>query len=62
MVDNIIIACGGILPLLSAATSPTVSTIFPPSGHTRNCFYWYKPLFAPDFTALGTPVPSLLIP
>uniref|UniRef100_G3PCH8 Neurobeachin n=1 Tax=Gasterosteus aculeatus aculeatus TaxID=481459 RepID=G3PCH8_GASAC len=25
MVDNIIIACGGILPLLSAATSPTVS-------------------------------------
>ncbi|KAH0625056.1 hypothetical protein JD844_033108 [Phrynosoma platyrhinos] len=24
MVDNIIIACGGILPLLSAATSPTV--------------------------------------
>uniref|UniRef100_A0A673T320 Neurobeachin n=1 Tax=Suricata suricatta TaxID=37032 RepID=A0A673T320_SURSU len=26
MVDNIIIACGGILPLLSAATSPTVST------------------------------------
>lgn len=37
MVDNIIIACGGILPLLSAATSPTVSTIFPPSGHIRNC-------------------------
>ncbi|NXN10582.1 NBEA protein, partial [Indicator maculatus] len=35
MVDNIIIACGGILPLLSAATSPTVSTIFPPSGHTE---------------------------
>ncbi|KAM7331207.1 hypothetical protein ACRRTK_010396 [Alexandromys fortis] len=26
MVDNIIIACGGILPLLSAATSPTVSS------------------------------------
>uniref|UniRef100_A0A667Y7U5 Neurobeachin n=1 Tax=Myripristis murdjan TaxID=586833 RepID=A0A667Y7U5_9TELE len=26
MVDNIIIACGGILPLLSAATSPSVST------------------------------------
>lgn len=25
MVDNIIIACGGILPLLSAATSPSVS-------------------------------------
>lgn len=25
MVDNIIIACGGILPLLSAATSPNVS-------------------------------------
>ncbi|GAA6087609.1 neurobeachin isoform X2, partial [Tachysurus ichikawai] len=24
MVDNIIIACGGILPLLSAATSPAV--------------------------------------
>ncbi|NWJ04983.1 NBEA protein, partial [Crypturellus undulatus] len=37
MVDNIIIACGGILPLLSAATSPTVSTIFPPSGHIRSC-------------------------
>ncbi|OXB62206.1 hypothetical protein ASZ78_013937 [Callipepla squamata] len=36
MVDNIIIACGGILPLLSAATSPTVSTIFPPSGHIKN--------------------------
>ncbi|NWR71652.1 NBEA protein, partial [Centropus unirufus] len=35
MVDNIIIACGGILPLLSAATSPTVSTIFPPSGQTE---------------------------
>nr|XP_061811916.1 neurobeachin-like [Nerophis lumbriciformis] len=27
MVDNIIIACGGILPLLSAATSPTVENI-----------------------------------
>ncbi|XP_071379674.1 neurobeachin isoform X5 [Centroberyx affinis] len=27
MVDNIIIACGGILPLLSAATSPSVSTL-----------------------------------
>ncbi|XP_061683071.1 neurobeachin-like isoform X2 [Syngnathoides biaculeatus] len=27
MVDNIIIACGGILPLLSAATSPSVETI-----------------------------------
>lgn len=26
MVDNIIIACGGILPLLSAATSPSVSS------------------------------------
>uniref|UniRef100_A0A8C1SNR1 Neurobeachin b n=1 Tax=Cyprinus carpio TaxID=7962 RepID=A0A8C1SNR1_CYPCA len=26
MADNIIIACGGILPLLSAATSPSVST------------------------------------
>ncbi|NXD15555.1 NBEA protein, partial [Nothocercus nigrocapillus] len=38
MVDNIIIACGGILPLLSAATSPTVSTIFPPSGHIRSCY------------------------
>jgi len=32
MVDNIIIACGGILPLLSAATSPTVSTWLPSSG------------------------------
>ncbi|XP_072119007.1 neurobeachin a isoform X9 [Mobula birostris] len=27
MVDNIIIACGGILPLLSAATSPTTNTM-----------------------------------
>ncbi|KAM4627885.1 neurobeachin-like isoform 2-T2 [Polymixia lowei] len=27
MVDNIIIACGGILPLLSAATSPSVSNV-----------------------------------
>nr|XP_057936360.1 neurobeachin-like isoform X4 [Doryrhamphus excisus] len=27
MVDNIIIACGGILPLLSAATSPSVENI-----------------------------------
>uniref|UniRef100_A0AAZ3Q2W8 Neurobeachin n=1 Tax=Oncorhynchus tshawytscha TaxID=74940 RepID=A0AAZ3Q2W8_ONCTS len=27
MVDNIIIACGGILPLLSAATSPSVSVV-----------------------------------
>uniref|UniRef100_A0A667XI43 Neurobeachin n=1 Tax=Myripristis murdjan TaxID=586833 RepID=A0A667XI43_9TELE len=27
MVDNIIIACGGILPLLSAATSPSVSAL-----------------------------------
>ena len=33
MVDNIIIACGGILPLLSAATSPTVSTLTPSSGY-----------------------------
>lgn len=33
MVDNIIIACGGILPLLSAATSPSVSaTTAPPTG------------------------------
>ncbi|KAM6447525.1 neurobeachin isoform 2-T2 [Liasis olivaceus] len=37
MVDNIIIACGGILPLLSAATSPTVSTIFPSNGYAVNC-------------------------
>lgn len=37
MVDNIIIACGGILPLLSAATSPTVSTIFPSSGQMEKC-------------------------
>ncbi|XP_067889578.1 neurobeachin a isoform X3 [Heterodontus francisci] len=27
MVDNIIIACGGILPLLSAATSPSTNTV-----------------------------------
>lgn len=27
MADNIIIACGGILPLLSAATSPSVSAV-----------------------------------
>ena len=26
MIDNVIIACGGILPLLSAATSPSVSS------------------------------------
>lgn len=33
MVDNIIIACGGILPLLSAATSPSVSgSCLPPCG------------------------------
>lgn len=32
MVDNIIIACGGILPLLSAATSPSVS-----APHRRQC-------------------------
>lgn len=33
MVDNIIIACGGILPLLSAATSPSVSgSTLPPRG------------------------------
>lgn len=33
MVDNIIIACGGILPLLSAATSPSVSGPWlPPCG------------------------------
>lgn len=38
MVDNIIIACGGILPLLSAATSPTVSTWPPPSG----CVVWLR--------------------
>lgn len=37
MVDNIIIACGGILPLLSAATSPSVSdSIPPPCGGTGN--------------------------
>lgn len=36
MVDNIIIACGGILPLLSAATSPTVSTWPPPSGYVHD--------------------------
>ena len=33
MVDNIIIACGGILPLLSAATSPSVSgSVLAPGG------------------------------
>jgi hypothetical protein len=33
MVDNIIIACGGILPLLSAATSPSVSgSVLAPCG------------------------------
>lgn len=38
MVDNIIIACGGILPLLSAATSPSVSgSWLPPCGRGRNC-------------------------
>lgn len=38
MVDNIIIACGGILPLLSAATSPSVSgSTPPPSGYRKNC-------------------------
>jgi len=35
MVDNIIIACGGILPLLSAATSPSVSDSAAPSGGGR---------------------------
>uniref|UniRef100_A0A452VHF4 Neurobeachin n=1 Tax=Ursus maritimus TaxID=29073 RepID=A0A452VHF4_URSMA len=38
MVDNIIIACGGILPLLSAATSPTVSTLLPSSGLKPSIF------------------------
>lgn len=46
MVDNIIIACGGILPLLSAATSPTVSAahclccgvILPSSGSLLELF------------------------
>lgn len=38
MVDNIIIACGGILPLLSAATSPSVSGSGPPPcGGGRDC-------------------------
>lgn len=38
MVDNIIIACGGILPLLSAATSPSVSGSTPPlCGRMGNC-------------------------
>lgn len=38
MVDNIIIACGGILPLLSAATSPSVSgSTTPPCGWRQNC-------------------------
>lgn len=37
MVDNIIIACGGILPLLSAATSPSVSgSLLPLCGRGRN--------------------------
>ncbi len=36
MVDNIIIACGGILPLLSAATSPSVSSTWAaPSGYSH---------------------------
>ncbi|KAM9853820.1 neurobeachin-like isoform 2-T2 [Aulostomus maculatus] len=34
MVDNIIIACGGILPLLSAATSPSVSEVLSLYGNT----------------------------
>lgn len=38
MVDNIIIACGGILPLLSAATSPSVSgSSAPLCGRRENC-------------------------
>lgn len=38
MVDNIIIACGGILPLLSAATSPSVSgSNLPLCGRRENC-------------------------
>lgn len=38
MVDNIIIACGGILPLLSAATSPSVSgSTPPPCGRREHC-------------------------
>lgn len=37
MVDNIIIACGGILPLLSAATSPSVSgSCLPLCGRGQN--------------------------
>uniref|UniRef100_UPI00358E9994 neurobeachin-like n=1 Tax=Myxine glutinosa TaxID=7769 RepID=UPI00358E9994 len=35
MVDNIIIACGGILPLLSAATSPSQSTKVSPYGFAQ---------------------------
>lgn len=31
VVDNLIMACGGILPLLSAATSSSVSPPVPPS-------------------------------
>lgn len=34
MVDNIIIACGGILPLLSAATSPVSTPHYLHSGGT----------------------------
>lgn len=50
MVDNIIIACGGILPLLSAATSPTVSTIFPSNGYFANCTqYISNTCFEHDF-------------
>ena len=29
LADNLIIACGGLLPLLASATSPNVSTIPP---------------------------------
>lgn len=37
-VDNLVMACGGILPLLSAATSSTVSvTIRVCVGHVLDC-------------------------
>ena len=34
LADNLIIACGGLLPLLASATSPNVSTI-PPDFNTE---------------------------
>lgn len=50
LADNLIIACGGLLPLLASATSPNVSFV---SSYITFNFFYFPPLFLSPFLFLN---------